>query len=52
VLKKRNGVHERTLRQLRISSAEGLSVGEPLREFRGIMTGVPQYTGNEAMIVN
>jgi circadian clock protein KaiC len=42
VFKKRTGEHERALRELRISS-KGVWVGEPLREFRGIMTGVPQY---------
>ena len=42
VFKKRNGPHERTLRELRISEA-GLQVGEPLRGFRGVMTGIPQY---------
>ncbi|MES2464963.1 MAG: ATPase domain-containing protein [Armatimonadota bacterium] len=49
VLKKRSGLHERTLRQLQISE-QGLIVGEPLRGFRGIMTGVPQYTGDERML--
>lgn len=44
VVKKRNGFHERSLRQLKIVST-GIEVGEPLREFRGIMTGVPQYEG-------
>jgi circadian clock protein KaiC len=44
VVKKRNGPHERALRQLKIVST-GIEVGEPLREFRGIMTGVPQYDG-------
>ncbi len=44
VFKKRTGAHERTLRQLRIS-AVGLSVGEPLREFRGVMSGIPVYEG-------
>lgn len=44
VLKKRTGVHERTIRQLRIAS-DGLHIGEPLREFRGVLTGVPQETG-------
>jgi len=42
VLKKRTGPHERTLRQLVISE-QGLQIGNPLREFRGIMTGVPIY---------
>lgn len=49
VVKKRAGVHERTLRQLQITE-QGLFVGEPLRGFRGIMTGVPQYDGKEPML--
>jgi circadian clock protein KaiC len=41
VLKKRTGPHERSIRELRIS-AQGLDIGEPLRGYRGILTGVPQ----------
>lgn len=40
VLKKRTGVHERTIRELRICKA-GISISEPLRHFRGVLTGVP-----------
>ena len=43
VFKKRTGPHERTIRQLTIDGG-GVSVGEPLRQFRGIMTGVPVYS--------
>lgn len=49
VFKKRSGQHERTLRQLRISEA-GVQVGEPLREFSGVMTGVPKYEGDVEML--
>lgn len=49
VFKKRTGAHERTLRQMRISSA-GIAVGEPLREFRGVMTGVPLFDGETGML--
>jgi circadian clock protein KaiC len=42
VFKKRTGPHERSIRQLSIDE-HGLSVGEPLRGFRGVMTGVPEY---------
>jgi circadian clock protein KaiC len=42
IFKRRNGPHERTIRELRIDS-RGVHVGEPLSRFRGIMTGVPQY---------
>jgi circadian clock protein KaiC len=45
VFKKRGGPHERSLRELRITNS-GIRVGEPLRDFRGIMTGVPQYEGS------
>ena len=40
VMKKRGGAHERTIRDFRMT-ADGLHVGPPLREFRGILTGVP-----------
>lgn len=41
VLKKRTGPHERTIRELTITSS-GLRVGEPLRGFNGVLTGVPR----------
>jgi circadian clock protein KaiC len=45
VVKKRTGPHERTIRELEIGSS-GLRIGEPLREFQGVLTGVPQFFGN------
>jgi circadian clock protein KaiC len=42
VFKKRTGPHERSIRQLKIDET-GFAVGAPLSQFRGIMTGVPQY---------
>ena len=44
VLKKRTGGHEPTIREYRIDT-HGLRVGEPLRDFTGVLTGVPTYTG-------
>jgi circadian clock protein KaiC len=44
VVKKRSGDHERTIRECRVAKG-GLSVGEPLFEFQGVLTGVPQYRG-------
>jgi len=43
VLKKR-GLHETALRELTMDG-QGLHVGEPLEQFRGILTGVPLYEG-------
>jgi len=44
VVKKRSGNHERTIRECRVAQG-GLHVGEPLVEFQGVLTGVPQYFG-------
>jgi circadian clock protein KaiC len=44
VMKKRTGRHERTIRELRLDS-QGVRVGEPLTDFQGVLTGVPNYTG-------
>ena len=40
VMKKRGGAHERTIRDFSMT-CDGVHVGEPLRQFRGILTGVP-----------
>jgi circadian clock protein KaiC len=44
VVKKRGGAHERTIREFGMSSGR-IAVGEPLKEFRGVLTGVPIYEG-------
>ena len=44
VVKKRGGQHERTIRELRLGPI-GIHVGKALREFRGILTGVPIFEG-------
>ena len=40
VVKKRGSQHERTIREFSLETG-GIRVGEPLREFRGVLTGVP-----------
>jgi circadian clock protein KaiC len=44
VVKKRSGYHEDTIREFRMAR-NGLVVGEPLHNFQGVMTGVPQFLG-------
>jgi circadian clock protein KaiC len=44
VVKNRSGKHEDAIRELQIGPS-GVRVGEPLREFRGVLTGTPDYTG-------
>lgn len=46
VIKKRTGAHEVTIREFRIDGT-GLSLGAPLRDFQGVLRGVPSYIGNE-----
>jgi circadian clock protein KaiC len=45
VLKKRSGAHETAIRDFALSSA-GIKVGPPLRQFRGILSGVPIVNTN------
>lgn len=44
ILKHRGGAHEDAIRELRIDS-QGVRVGEPLVNFRGVLTGTPEYFG-------
>ena len=40
VVKKRSGMHERTLREFTIGE-DGLRIGQPLSNFQGVLTGTP-----------
>jgi circadian clock protein KaiC len=42
VVKKRGGAHERSIREFRMEQGR-ISVGQPLRDFRGVLTGVPIF---------
>jgi circadian clock protein KaiC len=44
VIKKRTGKHEKTIREFRIDD-RGLTVGEPLSQFQGVLRGVPTFRG-------
>lgn len=44
VIKKRTGAHEDTIREFRIGNG-GITVGQPLEEFQGVLRGVPEYVG-------
>jgi circadian clock protein KaiC len=51
VLKKRTGSHEDTIREFAIDS-HGLRVGAALREFRGVLTGVPTFSGRYGSLLD
>ena len=44
IIKKRTGAHESTIREYRIDN-RGLTIGEPLDGFQGVLRGVPVYMG-------
>jgi circadian clock protein KaiC len=45
VFKKRGSAHERTIRSFQVTPG-GIKVGAVLKNFHGILTGVPTYTGD------
>jgi circadian clock protein KaiC len=51
VMKKRTGTHETTIREY-VIGPDRIRVGEPLTEFHGVMTGIPQYVGPSAPLLN
>ncbi|MGI4950122.1 MAG: ATPase domain-containing protein, partial [Janthinobacterium lividum] len=50
VIKTRTARHERTIREFRIGS-DGLQVGEPLRQFSGVLTGAPIFSGEGTILM-
>lgn len=50
VIKKRSGAHERTIRPLSITP-DGLEVGPPLTDFRGVLSGTPLLDPDIAAVV-
>lgn len=46
VVKRRSGPHENEIREISLDQ-NGVIVGEPLRQFRGVLTGLPLYEGDD-----
>lgn len=49
VIKKRTGPHEDTIREYRIDG-RGMSIGQPLEDFQGVLRGVPTYVGKAELM--
>ena len=47
VIKKRTGAHEDTIREYRIDG-RGITLGEPLMDFQGVLRGVPELVGDRS----
>lgn len=51
VVKKRTGRHEKTIRELEVGP-RGVRVGPPLKDFTGVLTGIPNYEGNRGTLLS
>ncbi|SDC15082.1 ATPase domain-containing protein [Belnapia rosea] len=51
VAKKRSGAHEHSIREFRLGRG-GVAIGPPLRDFSGILTGTPLYSGTSAPLLD
>jgi circadian clock protein KaiC len=52
VIKKRSGHHERTIREFKMERGKGIRVGAVLKEFQGVLSGVPIFHGAKDQIMN
>lgn len=50
IIKNRGGAHEDSIRELRIDR-QGVRLSAPLIEFRGVMTGTPEYVGSHGPLI-
>ncbi|WFU76406.1 ATPase domain-containing protein [Bradyrhizobium sp. CB2312] len=51
IIKKRTGPHEDTIREFRIREV-GVTLGEPLTNFQGVLRGVPILLGDSSKLLN
>jgi len=51
VVKKRSGHHEKTIREFKLTPGKGITVGQPLKAFQGVLTGAPIFRGGEKQIM-
>jgi circadian clock protein KaiC len=51
VIKKRSGFHEKTIREFKLEAGKGIRIGRPLREFEGVLTGMPRFHGSPEKIM-
>lgn len=49
VVKSRTNFHERSIREFQLGP-RGLQVGEALRDFEGVLSGMPSYKGDTALL--
>jgi circadian clock protein KaiC len=51
LVKKRSGDHEKTIREFKLEPGRGIRIGPPLKQFQGVLTGVPQFLGSAGQMM-
>src|SRR5204863_7876441 len=51
MVKKRSGEHEKAIREFKLISGRGIVIGKPLKQFQGVLTGVPIFRGSEKQMM-
>ncbi len=51
VVKKRSSHHEKTIREFKLETGRGIRIGEPLKEFHGVLGGAPVFTGRQQQMM-
>jgi circadian clock protein KaiC len=51
VIKKRSGHHEKSIREFKMYPGKGIRVGEVLRDFQGVLSGIPVFHGAKEQIM-
>jgi circadian clock protein KaiC len=52
VIKKRSGRHEKSIREFKLEPGKGVRVGQPLKQFQGVLTGVPVFHGGSGKMMS
>jgi circadian clock protein KaiC len=52
VIKKRSGRHEKSIREFKLEPGKGVRVGQPLKQFQGVLTGMPVFQGAAGEIMS
>jgi circadian clock protein KaiC len=50
VVKNRSEAHERAIREFEVGK-RGIRIGEPLRQFQGVLTGTPEFAGESGRLM-
>jgi circadian clock protein KaiC len=50
IVKNRSEDHERTIREFEVGKS-GIRIGEPLRQFQGVLTGTPSFSGESDTLI-